>query len=82
MLKKVVGIKAKFDCLLKFQLKNSAKKVENVQLFFPPTFSALFSNIAESCLNYACTQENFGWDFSSDFSAEWKTALRQILALF
>ena len=49
MLKKVVDIKTKSDWLLKFQLKKSAKKVENFQLFFPPTFSALFSDIAQSC---------------------------------
>ena len=60
MLKKVVDIKTKPDWILKFQLKKSVKKVENVQLFFPPSFSALFSNIAQSCLICACTQENLG----------------------
>ena len=76
MLEKVVGIKAKSDWLLKFQLKKSAKKVKNFELFFPPTFSALLSDIAQSCLNCACTQENLArfWVFS-DFLAEWKTAL-------
>ena len=64
MLKKVVGIKPKSDWLLKFQYKKSAKKVENFQLFFPPTFSALFSDIAQSCLNCACTPENLGRMFS------------------
>ena len=74
MLKKVVGIKAKSDWLLKFQLKKPAKKVENFHLFFPPTFSALFSDIAQSCLNCACTQENLGRiSVCSDFLAEWKT---------
>ena len=34
MLKKVVDIKTKSDWLLKFQLKKSAKKVENFHLFF------------------------------------------------
>ena len=58
MLKKVVDIKTESDWLLKFQLKRPAKKVENVQLFFPTSFSALFSDIAQSCVNYACTQEN------------------------
>ena len=64
MLKKVVDIKTKSDWLLKCQLKKSAKKVENFQLFFPPSFSALFSDIAQSCLNCASTQENFGRIFS------------------
>ena len=64
MLKKFVDIKTKSDWLLKFQLKKSAKKVENFQLFFPPTFSALFFDIAQSCLNCVCTQENLGRIFS------------------
>ena len=64
MLKKVVDIKTKSDWLLKFQLQKSAKKVENFQLFFLPTFSALFSVIAQSCLNCACTEENLGRIFS------------------
>ena len=64
MLKKVVDIKTKSDWLLKFQLKKSAKKVENFQLFFLTTFSALFSDIAHSCLNCACTEENLGIIFS------------------
>ena len=64
MLKIVADIKTKSDWLLKFQLKKSAKKVENFQLFFPPTFSALFSDIAKSCLNCACTPENLNRIFS------------------
>ena len=63
-LNKVVGIKAKSDRLIKFQLKKFAKKDKNFQLFFPPTFSALFSDIVQSCLNYACTQENLDKIFS------------------
>ena len=79
MLKKVVDIKTKSDWLLKFQPKKSAKEVENFQLFFPPTFSALSSDIAQSCLNCACTQENLSRIFSLlGFLAEWKTALRVI----
>ena len=60
MLKIVVDIKTKSDWLSKFQLKKSAKKVENFQLIFLPTFSALFSDIAQSRLNCACTYENLG----------------------
>ena len=79
MLKKVVGIKAKSDWLLKFQLKKSAMKVENVQLFFLPTFSALFSDIAQSCLNCACTQENLGRIFSLlGFFSRMENGLKEI----
>ena len=42
MLKKVVDIKTKSDWLLKFQLKKSAKKVENFQLFFRQVFLLCF----------------------------------------
>ena len=64
MLKKFVDIKTKSDWLLQFQLKKSAKKVENFQLFFLSSFFALFSDIVQSCLNCLCTQENFGRIFS------------------
>ena len=65
MLKKaVVNTKTKSDWLLKFQFKKPTLKVENFQLFFPPSFSALFSDIAQSCLNCACTQKNLGRIFS------------------
>ena len=64
MMKKVVGIRVNSNWLLKFQLKRSAKKVENFQPFFPATFFTLFSDIAQSCLNCACTQENLGTIFS------------------
>ena len=64
MLIKVVDIETKSDWLLKFQLKKSSKKVENFQLFFPPSCFALFSDIAQSCLNCACTEENHGRIFS------------------
>ena len=57
---KVVDIKTKSDWLLKFQPKKSVKKVENLQFFFAPTFSVLFSDIAQSCFICACTQENLG----------------------
>ena len=73
MLKIVADIQTKSDWLLKFQLKKSSKKVENFQLFFPQTFSALFSDIAQSCLNCTCTQENLS--VYSGSLAEWKTAL-------
>ena len=64
MLKKVVNIKTKSDWILKFQFKKSAKKAENFHFFSPPSFCALFSDIAQSCLNCACTQENLGRIFS------------------
>ena len=47
MLKNAVDIKTKSDWLLKFQLKKSSKNVENNQLFFPPSFHVLFSDIAQ-----------------------------------
>ena len=64
MLKKFVDIKRKSDWLLMFQLTKSSKKVQNFQPFFPPIFSALFSDITQSCLNCACTQENLVRFFS------------------
>ena len=60
MLEKVIDIKTKSDWLLKFHTKKSAKKVEKFQIFFAQTFSTLSSDIAQSCLNCACTQENLG----------------------
>ena len=60
MLKKIVDTKTKSDWLLKFQLKKFSEKVGNSQLYFPPSFCALLSDIAQSCLNCACTQENHG----------------------
>ena len=63
-LNKVVGIKAKSDWLIKFQLKKSAKKDKHFQLFVPPTFYNLFSDIVHSCLNCACTVENLGKVFN------------------
>ena len=64
MLIKVVDITTKSDWLVKFQLKKSSKKVEKIQLFFPPSFCALFFDIAQSCLNCAYTQENHDRIFS------------------
>ena len=64
MLKKVVDIKTKSDWLLKFHLKKSTEKVEDFRLYFPPSFSALFADIAQSCLNCVRTQENLGRIFS------------------
>ena len=64
MLKKVVDIKTKSDWLLMFQLKKFSEEVENSQLYFPPSFCVLLSDIAQSYLNCACTQENHGRIFS------------------
>ena len=46
-----------------FNLKNPPRKLK-FSTFFPAKFCALFHDIAQSCLNCACTQEYHGRIFS------------------
>ena len=48
-----------------FSLRNPSRKLKILNFFFWPTFSALFSDIAQSCINCKCTRKKSWQNFQS-----------------